>query len=58
MGFDGGNEFDFYTSPLLFMTQPTESIAKKAVEILINNLESDFSLVVQIEAEGKIIEHN
>lgn len=58
MGFDGGNEFDFYTSPLLFMTQPAESIAKKAVEILINNLESDFSLVVQIEAEGKIIEHN
>lgn len=58
MGFDGGNEFDFYNSPLTFMTQPAENIAKKAVEILVNYLESDDKLIVQVEAEGKIVEHS
>lgn len=57
MGFDGGNEFDFYNSPITFMTQPTETIAKKAVEILINQLQSEEGFITQIEAKGKIVEH-
>lgn len=57
MGFDGGNEFDFYDSPLCFMTQPTETMAKKAVDILTHILQSDEGFITQIEAEGTISEH-
>ena len=57
MGFDGGIEFDFYNAPISFMTQPTETIAKKAVDILINLLQSNEGFITQIEAEGTIIKH-
>ena len=58
MGFDGGNEFDFYNAPLTFMTQPLEMIAKKSVDVLINQLQSNEGYVTQIEAEGSIAVHN
>ncbi len=58
MGFDGGNEFDFYNSPLAFMTQPNEMIARRAVEILIENIAPGNSMNCQIEAEGDISIYN
>ena len=58
MGFDGGNEFDFYNAPLTFMTQPLEMIAKKSVDVLINQLQSNEGYVTQIEAEGSLLVHN
>ena len=57
MGFDGGSEFDFYNAPISFMTQPTETIAKKSVDILINQLQSNEGIITQIEIEGTIVEH-
>ena len=57
LGFDGGNEFDFYNAPLTFMTQPIEMIAKKSVDILINQLQSSEGYMTQIEAEGSIFVH-
>lgn len=57
VGFDGGNEFDFYNAPLTFMTQPIEMIAKKSVDILINQLQSNEGYITQIEAEGSIFVH-
>lgn len=58
MGFDGGNEFDFYNAPLAFMTQPGEMIARRAVEILVNNLTPGDFMTYQIEAEGSISIYN
>ena len=57
MGFDGGSEFDFYNAPISFMTQPSETIAKKSVDILINQLQSNEGFITQIEIEGSILEH-
>lgn len=57
MGFDGGNEFGFFNSPISFMMQPTEKIARKSIEVLINQLQNDDGMTIQIEAEGVIQEH-
>lgn len=57
VGFDGGNEFDFYNSPISFMTQPSEVIAKKSVDILINQLQANEGFITQIEIEGSMFEH-
>lgn len=56
MGFDGGYEFEFFNSPLLFLTQPIEAIARKSVEILIGLLTSNDSTLVQEEIEGTVVE--
>lgn len=57
MGFDGGSEFDFYNAPISFMTQPTETIAKKSVDILISQLQENEGFITQIEIEGSITNH-
>ena len=57
MGFDGGSEFGFFNSPISFMMQPTEKIARKSIEVLINQLQNDDGMTKQIEAEGVIQEH-
>lgn len=57
LGFDGGHEFDFYNAPMTFMTQPSDMMAKKSVDILINQLQSDEGFITQIEVEGNIAEH-
>lgn len=56
MGFDGGHEFEFFNSPLLFLTQPVEAIARKSVEILIGHLTSNDSTFFQEEIEGTVVE--
>lgn len=53
--FDGGSEFDFFYAPLTYISQPIERMARKAVEILIEQIESYDGITQQVEAEGTLI---
>lgn len=53
--FDGDSAFDFFYAPITYVSQPLERMARKAVEILIEHLESDDSLTQQVEAEGSLV---
>ena len=55
VGFDGGDAFDFFYSPLSYIQQPLESMAQKAVEILIEQIEKGSIFKQQIEYEGVLI---
>lgn len=55
VGFDGGSAFDFFYSPLTYIQQPVELMARKAVEILLDELESGESLRQRIEVKGSLI---
>lgn len=55
VGFDGGDAFDFFYSPLSYIQQPLESMAQKAVEILIEQIEEGSIFKQQIEYEGVLI---
>lgn len=55
VGFDGGDAFDFFYSPLSYIQQPLESMAQKAVEVLIEQIEEGSIFRQQIEYEGVLI---
>lgn len=54
--FDAGTAFDLFYAPLTCIKQPLETMAKKAVEILVEHIESKDSMTQQVEAEGILIE--
>lgn len=56
VSFDGGSAFDFFYAPLTYIVQPLESMAKKAVEILLEHLHAKDSLTQQVEADGMFVE--
>lgn len=53
--FDGSNAFDFYRSPLTYLKQPTELMARKAAEILIDQIETNNTLVQNVTTEGELV---
>lgn len=53
--FDGESAFDFFYAPVTYVSQPLERMARKAVEILIEHLESNDCLTQQVEADGTLI---
>ena len=38
IGFDGGEAFDFFYSPLTYIKQPIEEMAKESVRILMSQI--------------------
>lgn len=55
VGFDGGNAFEFFYSPLSYVQQPLEIMAQKAVEILIEQLDSAGGYMQHVETEGVLV---
>lgn len=55
VGFDGGNAFEFFYSPLSYVQQPLEIMAQKAVEILIEQLDSAEGFMQHVETEGVLV---
>lgn len=55
VGFDGGDAFDFFYSPLSYIQQPLELMAQKAVEVLIEQIEKGSIFKQQIEYEGVLV---
>lgn len=55
VGFDGSDAFDFFRSPLTYIRQPLEMMARKAVEISIRQLGPERDLMQHIEANGTLI---
>ncbi len=55
VSFDSGSAFDFFYAPLTYIMQPLESMAKKAVEILLEHLHAKDSLTQQVEADGTFV---
>ncbi len=53
--FDGDSAFDFFYAPVTYVSQPLERMARKAVEILIDRLESQDCLTQQVEADGTLV---
>lgn len=53
--FDGESAFDFFYAPVTYVSQPLERMARKAVEILIEHLESKDGLTQQVEADGTLV---
>ncbi len=56
VGFDSDTAFDFFYAPISCIRQPLEFIAKKAVDILIDNINSNNSVVQQVETQGVFIQ--
>lgn len=55
VGFDGGNAFEFFYSPLSYIQQPLEMMAQKAVEILVEQLDSAGGFMQHVETEGILV---
>ena len=55
VGFDSDVAFDFFYSPLTCIRQPLEQMAQKAVSILLDQLNSQASILQQVEAEGTLV---
>jgi len=55
VGFDGGNAFEFFYSPLTYIQQPLEIMAQKSVEILIEQLDSAGGFMQHVETEGILV---
>lgn len=55
VGFDSDTAFDFFYAPLSCIRQPLELMATKAVEILIDNIGSNNSILQQVETQGQFI---
>jgi len=53
--FDESSAFDFYRSPLTYLKQPTELMAKKATEILIDQIETNNTVVQNVTIEGELV---
>ena len=58
VGFDGGNAFEFFYSPLSYIQQPLEMMAQKAVEILVEQLDSSDSFMQHVETEGILVKRS
>lgn len=55
IGFDGGNAFEFFYSPLSYIQQPLEIMAQKAVEILLEQLDSAGGFLQHVQTEGILV---
>lgn len=55
IGFDGGYAFEFFYSPLSYIQQPLEFMAQKAVEILLEQLNSASGILQHVQAEGALV---
>ena len=55
IGFDGGLAFDFFYAPLSYVQQPVAFIAKKAVEIIVDEISIGSHLVQNIEVPGDLV---
>lgn len=55
VGFDGGNAFEFFYSPLSYVQQPLQLMAQKAVEILVEQLSTSGNFMQHVETEGTLI---
>jgi len=55
VGFDSDAAFDFFHAPLTCVQQPIELIARKAVEILIDNITSKGDMCQQVETSGRLL---
>jgi LacI family transcriptional regulator len=54
VGFDGNAAFDFFSSPLSYIEQPTEEMGKEAVRILIEQINGSVE-IVQIKLNHALI---
>jgi len=55
VGFDSDAAFDFFYAPLSCIRQPLELMATKAVEILIDNINSKIGILQQVETRGQFV---
>jgi len=55
VGFDSDAAFDFFHAPLTCVQQPIELIARKAVEILLDNIASKGGMCQQVETSGRLL---
>ena len=55
VGFDGDAAFDFFHSSISYVMQPREMMARKAVEILLDSIESKDNEVRKIQASGTFV---
>lgn len=55
VGFDGGRAFDFFYSPISYIKQPLEVMARKATEILIEQIEHNGNMTQFIEVSGELV---
>lgn len=55
VGFDGGRAFDFFHAPVSYISQPLETIARKATEILIEQINDSSHPVQCIEVRGELV---
>lgn len=53
-GFDGGSAFDFFYSPLSYLEQPLEEMARLATGLLIDSIENRSKDMATIELEGTL----
>lgn len=53
-GFDGGSAFDFFYSPLSYVSQPLEEMAKQATDLLLDTIEKRTGGTVTLELEGSL----
>lgn len=55
VGFDGGDAFELFSSPLSYIKQPVEIFSQKAVEVLVEKMTNDNSSVQHITIDGELI---
>ncbi|MBK7478368.1 MAG: substrate-binding domain-containing protein [Bacteroidales bacterium] len=58
IGFDGGDCFDLFYSPITFVKQPIEEMGKDAVRILIDSINNNSNKNTQIVHKPELIIRN
>lgn len=55
VGYDGSSGFDFFHSPLTYISQPVELLAKKAIDLLKEDMTNDYKTSQAVLLEGQLI---
>lgn len=55
VGFDENDVFDFFYAPLTYVKQPIEALANKAMEVLVEQIEKETSLIQRIEIDSTLV---
>ncbi len=55
VGFDGNDAFDLYRSPISYVMQPIEALAKKAVEAVVDGINNNGSSIQRVQIDGELV---
>lgn len=55
VGFDGSEAFDLFRTPLSYVKQPVDFLARKAVEIVVGIIENGADMAQKVQAEGSLV---